>query len=138
MAAVKKRAFRRAWMSDVTVTSDELVARASSAYRRRIEKLLLLAQRKHVVVLAVDGVRQAIQTRQAELLVVAEEAADKVSARGERHIQLASRLLVFGTEASLGRLFDSGTTAIAALIDRGIAQELTRAAESLVALAEGA
>jgi predicted RNA-binding protein YlxR (DUF448 family) len=138
VAAVKRGAFRRAWIGAMMTTVDELVARISQAYRRRIEKLLILAKRKDVVVLAVEGIRQSIHLRQVELLVVAEEAANGVSSGGERNVPLGSRLMVYGTEASLGRLFGCGATAIVALVDRAIAQELTRAAECLAALAEGA
>jgi ribosomal protein L7Ae-like RNA K-turn-binding protein len=137
-AAVKRGAFRRAWMRDVVVTLDQLVSRAIEQYRRRTEKLLLSARRKNSIAVRIDAVRQAIQMRQAELLVVAEDAAEYVSSPRERSVQLGRKLMFFGTEESLGRLFGDGATTVVALIDRAIAQELTRAAECMAALAEGA
>lgn len=137
-AAVKRGAFKRAWMRGVAVTLDPLVSRTLEQYRRRIEKLLLSARRNNSIAVRIDAVRQAIQMRQAELLVVAEDAAESVSNPQERSGQLDRRIMFFGTEESLGRLFGDGATAVVALIDRANARELTRAAECMAALAEGA
>jgi predicted RNA-binding protein YlxR (DUF448 family) len=137
-AAVKRGAFKRAWMRGVAVTLDQLVSKTMEQYRRRIEKLLLSARRKNSIVVHIDAVRRAIQVRQAELLVVAEDAVEYISNPQERSGQLDRRIMFFGTEESLGRLFGDGATSVVALIDRAIARELTRAAECTAALAEGA
>jgi predicted RNA-binding protein YlxR (DUF448 family) len=138
IAAVKRRAFTRAWMREVTVSTEELLTRVKEAYRLRVEKLLLSAQRKRAIEAHIDLVRKAIQMRHVELLVVAKDASGSVSDRAQGSARLGRRVLFFGTEESMGRLLGSCATSVVAVFDRAIAQELTRAAECMAALAEGA
>lgn len=136
-AALKQRAFRRAWMREVVVTGDELIAKAEEQYRGRIEALLKTARRGRSVAVCTETVREAIQTRRAELIVVAADAAGCASEAAEQSVLHGNQIAFFGTEKSLGRLFGLGATAaVVALFDRALAQELTRAAACLAALAE--
>jgi hypothetical protein len=133
--AARRSAFKRAWNGEPTVSIDDLVARVLRAYYHYIEKLLLTAKRNCAAVCSFDAVREVTLQGKTELLLIAQDCLEDIGVKRER--QLGSRLLVFGTKDSFGRLFGSGTSVVA-LVDRLIAQKLTRAAEGLVALAEGA
>jgi predicted RNA-binding protein YlxR (DUF448 family) len=127
--AVRSGALRRGLKADVPgVNADELARWASGQYARRLNGLLLAAQRGGHAAVGTERVRDAIARRRAALLVVAGDASDareELMAAAER---LGGHCVLFGDKAGLGRLFGRETVAVVAVTDGNIAQEMQRAA----------
>ena len=114
-------------------------AQAVEQYRRRVEGLLVAAHRSRAATVGTDAVREAMHAPrlgQGALLVVSEDAAgrrDELVASADR---LGTACVVFGTKASLGRVFGRGEVAIVLVTDRGIAASIVETSSRMAALSE--
>lgn len=137
--AVKRGAFTRAFRREApAIAVEDLIRGAAEQYNSLMEHLLIEAWRDKRVAVDIEEARRAVLARTVELLVVASDAVEEWPQFVESGRERCSRLLIFGAEEGLGRLFGRGAIAAAAILDRSVAQRLTSAAECLTALAEEA
>jgi predicted RNA-binding protein YlxR (DUF448 family)/ribosomal protein L7Ae-like RNA K-turn-binding protein len=133
-AAVRSGAVRRGLRSAVDSSADELAGWASGQYTRRIEGLLIAAQRSGAAAIGSERVRDAIAQRRVALLVLANDAGE-----GQQELQgaaerLGGRCMLFGDKAALGRLYGRELVAVVAITDTTIAQALRSAADCIAEL----
>ena len=137
-SAVASGAFRRAFKAPLEVSASELASVARSQYERRAQGLLLAARRAHKLAVGTEAVRDAIQSRQAKLLVVASDAEGSREELEHAAQRLGRSCLVWNTKIGLGHLFSRATLSILAVLDNGIADELQSVVGSVAGLAEDA
>jgi predicted RNA-binding protein YlxR (DUF448 family) len=130
-AAVRTGAVRRGLRSAVDSTADELAGWASGQYQRRIEGLLIAAQRSGLAALGSERVRDAIAQRRVALLVLAKDAGEGQQDQQRAAERLGGRCMLFGDKAELGRLFGRELVAVVAITDPTMAEGGGRGAAGL-------
>jgi predicted RNA-binding protein YlxR (DUF448 family) len=137
-SAVASGAFKRAFKAPVEASATELASVARSQYERRIQGLLIAARRARKLAIGTEAVRDAIQARQAKLLIVASDAEGSREELEQAALRLGRICLVWNTKIGLGHLFSRATLSILAVLDNGIADELQSVVGSVAELAEDA
>jgi predicted RNA-binding protein YlxR (DUF448 family)/ribosomal protein L30E len=137
-AAIRSGALRRALRADLVSSADELAQWASGQYGRRLEGLLAAAHRSGRAAVGTERVRDAIADKRAVVLVVAGDATENRQELMRAAERLGGSCLIHGDKASLGRIFGRETVAVAAITDRGIADELQSAARCAAEIAGAA
>ncbi|MDB4987676.1 MAG: putative nucleic-acid-binding protein [Myxococcaceae bacterium] len=109
---------------------------AAGQLLRRVQGLLLAAQRRRVLALGTDATRLAVAACTAHLLLVAKDAAgrrdDIVAFATERSVQV----IEFSTKDELGHLTGKDSLALLAVLDLQIAREIADSARWLAGLSE--
>lgn len=136
--AVASGAFKRAFRAQLDVSARELAGTAREGYERRAQGLLIAARRADKLALGSEASRDAISSRRARLLVVAEDAEGSREDLERAAERLGRACLVWNTKHRLGRLFSRPTLSIFAVLDRGIADELLSVVRAAAELAEDA
>lgn len=136
VAAARRGGFARGFRRRVEADTDDLVAQAVAQYRRRVEGLLTAARRSGSIALGTEAVRAELRRRAPALLLVAEDAAGRREELERTAERLGERCVVFGNKTDLGRLLGRDEVGVLAITDRGIAEEVARAAAAISAIAE--
>ncbi len=126
------RGFRRA----VDADPDVLAGQVTAQLRRRLEGLLIAARRSKLLVVGTEAVRARMRERPPALLLVARDAAGRRDELVRSAERLGERCLVSFDKTELGRLFGRDEVGVVAITDRGIAEEVVRAAAAISAIAE--
>lgn len=137
-AAVRSGAFKRALGVDEVAPARELSRSAADQYRRRAESLLSSAQRARKVALGTDAARRALEDRELELLLVAQDAEGSREELTQTAARLGLRCLVWSNKQDLGRVFGRALLSIVGVTDAGIATELRHVVRCATELAEDA
>jgi uncharacterized protein len=128
--------FARALRQRVDVDLEQLRGFACGQLQRRLQGLLLAAQRRRFVALGTDAVRLALAACAAHLLLVAKDAAgrrdDLVSCATERGVPV----IELCTKDELGHLTGKDTLSFIAVLDVQIAREIADSARWLAGLSE--
>jgi ribosomal protein L7Ae-like RNA K-turn-binding protein len=101
-----------------------------------MDGLLTAAYRAGKAVVGTERVREAIERRQARLLVVAQDAGDNRQEMKRMAERLGGNCIVHAHKHHLGSLFGRGEIAVVAITDPDIAEELQIAARCALDLAE--
>jgi len=129
--------FARALRTKVEIDAASLREQATVQLKRRIQGLLLAAQRRRLLALGTDAARIALATCTAHLLLVAKDAAgrrDEIVAHAtERSVQVVE---VSFSKDELGHLTGKDTLALLAVLDGQIAREIADSARWLAGLSE--
>jgi len=136
--AVRNGGFQRAFKRELAVSAPQLATWAREQYRRRIDGLLVAAQRAGKMCLGTDAVREAMNSSELAMLVIAQDAEgrrEELLAMAER---LKRRCLLFGDKEHLGGLFGRASLGVVAVLHEDIATEIRDAARCLAELAEDA
>ena len=132
--AARRGGFARAFRAPVEADADALAAQLVAQLERRIDGLLVAAKRAGHLAVGTEAVRSEMRTDGRLLLVVAADAAG----RREELVRAAERLgddcVVYRDKSSLGRLFGRDEVGVLAIDDRGIAEEVARAAACISGL----
>jgi predicted RNA-binding protein YlxR (DUF448 family) len=120
------------------LTARELSQSAATQYKRRAASLLGAAQRAHRVALGTEAVRQAIEARSLQLLVVANDAEGSREELMHAAERLGRSCLVWSNKQELGGLFGRALLSIVGVLDAGIATELRHVVRCATELAEDA
>jgi predicted RNA-binding protein YlxR (DUF448 family)/ribosomal protein L30E len=137
-AAVRSGAFKRALGVDEVAPARELSRSAAGQYRRRAESLLSSAKRARKVALGTDAARRALEQRELELLLVAQDAEGSREELMQTADRLGLRCLVWSNKQDLGRVFGRALLSIVGVTDAGIATELRHVVRCATELAEDA
>jgi hypothetical protein len=133
-AAVRGRSFDRAFHAAVRYPDpDELVATVRTALTRRLGALMGSAVGARKAVSGTDAVGRSLDLGRAVFIVVASDAADRTDIE-RRASQRGVPLKVASDKAALGEMLGKRPTAIAALVDRGLAEAVSSTFERLEAL----
>jgi hypothetical protein len=127
---VLDRAFRAAVRRPV---ADELVAAVRAALARRLGALLGSATGGRKAVAGADAVRRAIDLGQAVLVVAATDAAAAAEV-ARRAAERGVPVRFAADKAALGEMLGKRPTAIAAILDRGLAAAVAATLERMEAL----
>ena len=119
----------RALRATVRTTPSELIGVLKVAAARRIQGLVLAARRTKALESGATAVSLAVQSRRIELVLVATDARDAAS-----HVWLAPLIasgsaLAYGEKAAFGTWLSRPDTALLAITERGLAQEIRRMIE---------
>jgi predicted RNA-binding protein YlxR (DUF448 family) len=139
-AACLKRAvrggFARSLRGQVELDFVALQEQSQGQLSRRLQGLLLAAQRRRALALGTDATRLAVAACTAHLLLVAKDAAgrrdDIVAFATERSVQV----IELSTKDELGHLTGKDSLALLAVLDRQIAREISDSARWLAGLSE--
>lgn len=133
--AATRGGFSKAFSCEVRADAEELRKNALALYERRILGLLLGASRSKELVCGTEAVRDAM-TKSQVLLVVAADSAGRREELSERAVALGGHCVVFGTKASLGKVFGREELGILAVLDFGIAKAVKDVATAMASLSE--
>jgi predicted RNA-binding protein YlxR (DUF448 family) len=138
--AVESGAFKRAFRAPIEASARDLANTAREQYARRAEGLVVAARRARLLVVGTEAVRQALEGegRKVRLLVIASDAEGSREELERAAHRLGRACLVWNTKSGLGRLFSRATLSILAVLDNGIADELSSVVRSSAELAEDA
>jgi ribosomal protein L7Ae-like RNA K-turn-binding protein len=136
-AAVKGGGLQRALKRAPGSTADELSKWAAGQYVRAVIALVGSALRAGKAVVGAERVRDAMNERRVELLLVAGDAGDGHEGLLHAAERLGRRCVVLGDRASLGKLVGRELVAVMAITDPHFA-ERTRDAAGLAAELGGA
>jgi ribosomal protein L7Ae-like RNA K-turn-binding protein len=90
-----------------------------------VYRLIGMARRAGRLVGGMDAVCAAVQRKQARLIILAADAAERTARRIEQVARADSTAIrVFGTRAGIGHWTGGALTAVIALTDQGIAVRL--------------
>ena len=135
--AVKGGGLQRALKREPGSTAEELTKWAVGQYVRAVQALIAAALRGGQAVLGAERVRDAMNERRVELLIVAGDAGDGHEGLLHAAERLGRRCIVLGDRASLGKLAGRELVAVMAITDPHFA-ERTRDAALLAAELGGA
>jgi uncharacterized protein len=128
--------FARALRGQVELDFSVLREQARGQLKRRLQGLLLAAQRRRALALGTDATRLAVAACTAHLLLVAKDAAgrrdDIVAFATERSVQV----IELSTKDELGHLTGKDSLALLAVLDDQIAREISDSARWLAGLSE--
>jgi len=128
--------FARSLKMQVDVDFVTLSEQTRAQIERRVQGLLLAAQRRRQLALGTDATRLAVAACTAHLLLVAKDAAgrrdDIVALATERSVQV----IELSTKDELGHLTGKDSVALLAVLDQRIAREIADAARWLAGLSE--
>jgi len=128
-----QRVFQRAV---VPPSVDDLVEWAIGQYQRRIEGLIIAAQRSRHIAIGREAVRDAINRRSVALLIQAADDNQGAWMHSDAVTRFNIGSVVYGTKESNGRLFGREAVGVLAILDRGIAESIVHAIERCATLAE--
>jgi len=133
-AAVRGRSLDRAFRAAVRCPdADELVAVVRTALVRRLGALMGSAAGARKAVSGADAVKRSLDLGRAVFVVVASDAANRIEITRQA-AQRGVPLKVASDKAALGEMLGKRPTAIAALVDRGLAEAVSSTFERLEAL----
>jgi ribosomal protein L7Ae-like RNA K-turn-binding protein len=118
------RSFRRHVATDARV----LFADVRAAADRRVEALVASARRAGHAAAGSDVSEAAVREGRAAILVVAADARAAAQASFVMQAAGAGKAVVWGTKEQLGRATGRPDTAVVAILDRGLADAVVRAA----------
>ena len=133
--AVDRGGFARALGAKLTLDAQSLCVMAAAQYARRLEGLLLAAQRSGALVVGTDPVRRLLAEEAPPLLLVAEDAAGRREEIAEHAARLGGRCAVYGLKEELGRLLGRAEVGVLAVLEAGIAAEIATTAARATELA---
>lgn len=134
--AVRARAFGRAFRLSREPNAEELADWASQQYSRRAEGLLEAAVRSGHAVIGEERVREAIDARRVQLLLLAGDAAERRHRLLGSAERLGDRCVIHSDTTGLGKPFGRPSVAVVAITESEIARELQQAAHRASELAE--
>lgn len=133
--AAERGGFARALGAKLTLDAESLCGMAGAQYARRLEGLLLAAQRSGALVAGTDAVRRLLAEAPPPLLLVAEDAAGRREEIAEHAARLGGRCVVYGSKEELGRLLGRAEVGVLALLEAGIAAQVATTAARATELA---
>lgn len=116
----------RALRAEVRASAAELVSALRLAAGRRIQGLLLAARRKKRLEAGASAVEAAVLGRRAELVVVAADARAAAEHAWLSPLVASGAAAAWGEKAVFGAWFSRPDTALLAITERGLAQEIRR------------
>jgi predicted RNA-binding protein YlxR (DUF448 family) len=128
--------FARAVKGQVEIDFSDLRQQSKGQLERRLQGLLLAAQRRRAVALGTDATRLAVAACTAHLILVAKDAAgrreDIVAYATERSVPV----IELSNKEELGHLTGKDTLGLLAVLDLQIAREISDSARWLAGLSE--
>ena len=134
--AITRGGFARAARQPVRLDLEAIAGALASFEERRANSLLMAAQRRRVLALGTDAVREAMRAGGITLLVVAHDAAGRRFEIEKAAERLGTACVVFGDKAALGALLRKNEVGVLALLDAGVSAEFAQAAARIRALRE--
>jgi predicted RNA-binding protein YlxR (DUF448 family) len=116
----------RALKANVRSTQTELLAGLKGAAARRIQGLILAARRKRALESGASAVELAVQSRRALLVLVATDARDARDHGWLAPLVATGSALAWGEKALFGAWLSRPDTALLAITERGLAQEIRK------------
>ena len=116
----------RALRAEVRTTPAELAALLRGGAARRIQGLVLAARRKKALESGATQVGGAVKDGRAELVIVATDARDAAEHAWLPPLVASGRALAFGEKAAFASWLSRPDTALLAITERGLAQEIRR------------
>jgi predicted RNA-binding protein YlxR (DUF448 family) len=132
--AAKRHAAERSLKIPVReIDAAELIDGARSAYRRKIDSLVMAASRSRALAIGVAASVEALEERPVPLVIVATDAgSERRAVEGDE--SSATPVRVFATKSELGNLFRRSEVAMLAVTEPRIAAELLSTIDRLAGL----
>lgn len=124
--AAAPSALARAFRASVRITGPTLTAAVRAAAVRRLKGLLASAKRAQRLEAGASAVRAAIEDRRARLVLVATDAQASAEYGWLLPLVASGSALAFATKALFAEWLSRPETALVAITDSGLAQEIRR------------
>lgn len=119
-------ALARALRAHVRTTPEELTSLLRASAARRIQGLVLAARRKRALESGATQVSSSVKEGRALLVIVATDARDAANHTWLEPLVASGTALAFGEKAAFGAWLSRPDTALLAITERGLAQEIRR------------